>query len=796
MFKNYFKIAGRQIARNKSFFLINIIGLAFSLACAMLIFTMIKYHLSFDNFHTDSDRIYRIVTEMHRENIAYTKNVPNPLGKYFRNDYTFAEKVARIATFASELITIERNGEPVKYMEQEGIAFTEPEFFEIFNYPMVRGNARSLISEPNTAILTESMAKKYFGDADPINKTFQVQNKFEFKVTGILKDLPVNTERQTGIYASFISLKEFDSWFYRDDSWGGISDPMQCFVRLKPGVSIAEVEAVFPAYVKKFRPTSKNVHHYKLQTLAEVHFDARYGGAMEKSNLWILSFIGLFLVITACVNYINLATSHALKRSKEVGLRKVMGSMKAQLYWQFIAETATVCFVGLIVALGLAYLALPAVNSFFNAKFAIQITDGSLLFFLFVVSVVVTFFAGSYPGFILAGFQPVVALKGKLSQQSIGGLNTRRMLIISQFAISQILVIGMFVIIKQVRYSHQADLGFDKEAVVMVPVAEDSTGKMAHVIKNQFQTISGVEKVSLCYAAPASSEAWNNSIKYDRQAEEVNFRTSIKAADEAYLPLFGLDLVAGRNLFPSDTVREFIVNEAFTRKINLTSPEDVLGKYMAANGGEYTGPIVGVVKDFHDHSFHEDISAIAITTIVEDYEKYAIKLNMADINASLEKIEQIWSQQHPDQIFSYEFVDESIARFYEAESRMLIIIQVFSALAIFIGCLGLYGMVSFMVGQKIKEIGIRKVLGSSVPQILWLFGKEFIRLILIASIIAAPIGWWLMNDWLKDFKFRIKIDPWIFLSAMLLMILIASVTISYQAIKAALTNPTTSLRSE
>lgn len=795
MIRNYLKIAFRNLQRNKGYTLINVAGLALSMACGILIFTLVSHHLSYDNFHANGNRIYRVVTEMHRDNIGYQSNVPSPLGKHFRDDYTFGEKVARIISVNDQLITLKTEGDLKKIKEEEGVAFTEPSFFEIFNYPLLEGNKKSALLEPNTAIVTERIAKKYFGDQNAVGKSFWLNNQIPFRITGILKDLPANTDRKNEIFVSYPTLKAFDRWLADDIAgWGGVRDGVECYVLLRPGASVAQIENVLSGYVKKYRPTSKNVHHYKLQPLADVHFDARYGGAMEKKNLWVLSVIGLFLLITACVNFINLATAQALKRSKEVGVRKVLGGVRGQLFWQFISETALISTVGIAVALGLAYLILPVVNDFFSTRMVINpFLDSRLALFIVGLGVAITFFAGSYPGLILAGFQPVVALKGKLSQQNIGGFNTRRTLIVAQFAISQVLVIGMLVIMSQMQYTRQANLGFNKDAIVMVPMGDDSTHVKMNTLKNEFLRINGVEKVSLCYAPPASNSSWGNFVKIGD--EETNFRTSIKSADDQYLPTFGLELAAGKNLFPSDSVREFLVNEAFLRKLNL-KPNEAIGKIIAANGGSMVAPIVGVVKDFHDASFHQEISPIILTTYWKDYSEYAIKLTMAQAKTTLATIEKAWLEQHPDQLFEYQFLDESIARFYETEERILKLVEFFSLIAIFIGCLGLYGLVSFMAAQKTKEIGIRKVLGSSLSQILWIFGKEFSRLILLAFFIAAPVAWWAMNQWLQGFQFHIEIGVDVFMMAIGSTLLVAAMTVAYQAIKAATVNPIRSLRSE
>ncbi|MEO6722842.1 MAG: ABC transporter permease [Ferruginibacter sp.] len=796
MIKNYFKIAFRNLRKNRVYGLINVMGLALSMACCILIFTLIKYHLSFDNFHKNPDRIYRFVTEQHRDEISYVASVPPPFGKAFRNDYTFAEQVARAVISHNALISIKQGEEVKKFKEDEGAAFAEPELFDIFNFPLLQGVKKTVLTEPNTAIITEHLAKKYFGNENPVNKTFRYDNRIDFKITGVLKNIPANTDLKPEIYLSWATLKSSNEWYASDDAWGGISTELQCFTRLRPNVTAAQIEKLLPAYVTKYRPKSKNVHHYKLQPFAQVHFDGRYGGVMEKRNLWILLFIGLFLVITACVNFINLATAQALKRAKEVGIRKVLGSLRGQLFWQFIAETALITIIAAFVAIGLSYLALPFVNEWFKTEMAIQFLSGSLLIiFIPLLVLLVTFLAGSYPGLILSGFRPVSALKGKLSQQHIGGFNTRRTLIVTQFTISMILIIGMMVIFRQMRYAKTSDLGFNKDAVVMIPMGFDSASNAQKTLRNELAAIPGVQSVSQCYAAPSSDEAWNTSIRFDTRTDEESFRSSIKAADEQYIKTFDLQLVAGRNIFASDTVREFLINETLTRKLGLKSPQEALGKKVYFNG-HMSATIVGVVKDFHDGSFHSDINAVCITSFADNYSSYAVRINMNKMKSILPALEKNWGSIHPDKIYEYQFLDERIAKFYETEETMLKLISVFSFIAIFIGCLGLYGLVSFMAAQKTKEIGIRKVLGSGVTEILWIFGKEFGRLILIAFLVAAPIAWWLMNNWLQDFKYRIHIGVWMFLMAIGITLLIAAITVVYQSIKSALANPVKSLRTE
>ncbi|HVU54657.1 MAG TPA: ABC transporter permease [Puia sp.] len=795
MLKNYWKIAVRVLLKNKSYSAINILGLALSMTCGILIFTLVQYHLSFDNFHKDSDHIYRCVTEQHRDIVHYAGSVPPAFGKAFREDYTYAEQTARIANYGDIMIALRTPTEVKKFKEKEGAAFAEPAYFDIFNFPLLHGDKNTMLSEPNTAVVTERIAHKYFGNEDPIGKTIWFDNRIECRITGILKDLPANTDETANIFISWPTVKGFNSWLAANDAWGGIESDLQCFTRLRAGVSPAEVERSLVALGAKYRPKSKNVHIYKLQPLSEVHFDARYGGVMEKRNLWIISIIGVFLIITACVNFINLATAQALRRSKEVGIRRVLGSLKGQLFWQFIAETGVITVLAAALAIILATLILPTFNDWFHARMTIAPAKDGLLLFIPLLVVLVTFLAGAYPGLILSGFRPVIALKGRLSIQHIGNFNIRRALIITQFTISFVLIMGMIVITRQMQYTRQADLGFDKEAIVMLPLGADAGSLATKTAAQRLAAIPGVEHVTQCYAAPSSNDTWGTQIKFDSRSEPEIFRVSIKSGDDQYIPTFGLHLAAGRNFFPGDSTRECVINETMVNKLQLKSSEEALGKGINFNG-EVNVTIVGVAKDFHDRSLHQDVSPICITNYKSQYMAYAVKMNMKNIRTVMPALEKTWNSAFPDKLYEYQFLDESIAGFYELEAVMLKLVRVFSFIAIFIGCLGLYGLVAFMVAHKTKEIGIRKVLGSSVAEILWIFGKEFSRLIVIAFLIAAPFTWLLMDRWLRDFKYHIALGPWIFLLGLLIIVGLAACTIGYQSIRAALANPVKSLRTE
>jgi putative ABC transport system permease protein len=789
MLKSYLTLALRNITRAASYTIVNVSGLALGITCALLIFSMVTYHLRFDTFHANTDRIYRFVTEQHRDQVSHTGSVPPAFGKTFSTDYTFAEKVARVCTAYDALISFDSGNDLKKFTETA--SFADPEFFDIFHFPLASNLHAKLLTEPNTAIITQRLATKFFGNESPLDRTIRLDNRIDFKITGVLQDLPDNTDLRSEIYLSYSTMGQYNEWNASDDAWGGITTDIQTFGKLREGITPEEVEAVLPALVKKYRPQSKNVHHYKLQPINDVHFNANYGGVMDKRSLIVLTVIGSFLIITACLNFINLATAHAVTRSKEVGVRKTLGSARTQLFWQFAFETSVIVGLATVIAVAVSYSLLPFVNELFSTRVQFNLfTDIYLLLFVPALIIVVTFLSCAYPGLVLSGFKPVQALKGKLTAS--GTFNLRRSLITVQFTISQVLLIGLIVVVYQMNYFRNTDMGFNHDAVVMIPVG--SHDEKMKTLKAQLAQIPNVEKISTCFSSPSSQSRWSTSLYFDNRVEQENFSVSFRGADEDYLSTFDIKLVAGRNLLPSDTVREFLVNETLVSKLNLTA-DDILGKPMRING-DWTGPIVGVVKDFHDQSLHSNINPVILSTNVGNYHTYAVKINMEDSKQTLASLEKAWTEMYPELIYNYDFLDTLTAEFYQTEETMLSLIEVFSFIALFIGCMGLYGMASFMALQKTKEIGIRKVLGGSVMHILWIFGQEFSKLILIAFFLAAPAGWFLMSQWLENYAYHVDMTPWIFVAEIAIIIAVVLLTVGYKALRAAVMNPVKALRTE
>lgn len=794
MFNNYLLIAFRNLRKNSTYTLLNILGLGLSIACCIVIFLMLQYHLSFDAYHSRADRTVRVVTDVHMESITPFRGAPNPMSKALRSEFSFLENVAMYATRAEALISVPgTSGIPDKYKEEDKFAFVEPELFGILDLLLLQGDAKAL-AEPNTALITENLARKYYGTIDAVGKTFRYDNKVDFRVAGILRNLPVNTDYNSEILASWATRASMPEYSPFMDNWGGMNGGTYCLATLREGHQQSELEAAIPEFRKKYRhPESEMLFLYKPLPLTSIHLNSDYNtGMMKKSYLWALALIGVFLLITACVNFINMATAQALKRAREVGVRKSLGSTQGQLFWQFIFETALIVAAAVVIGWVMARIFLPYLNTWTKDQVEWTGTDLKMLIaFLLALSVVIIFLAGAYPGLVQARFRPAVSLRGLAETKPAGGFSLRRMLVTTQFTISQILIIGAAVVTAQIEFARNADWGYRPGVVFTVPVPDTDHMKS---LKQQIASIAGVKNVTLCYQPPASSSNNQNGVQFENRSAGEPWAVNFKPADADYLQTFGLQLVAGRNVLPSDTVREYVVNETFVKKLNLAGPPEILNRSVNIDG--IKGTIVGVVRDYHNWELSQDISAIAFSTRSSSYSNCAIELMPGNPAPVMEQIKQVWERNYPDYYYEHTFMDERMAQFLESESIIMNLIRIFAGIAIFIGCLGLYGLASFMILRKTREIGIRKTLGASVPGILWLFGREYIRLILVAFVIATPMAWWAMNAWLQEYAYRTTLGPGIFVFALAMTFVVALLTVGIQSAQAALANPVKSLNRE
>ena len=800
--------------RNRNYTVINMAGLAVGIAVCMTIFIIIQFQTSFDNFHVKKDRIYRVLTEHHQEEtatVSYGKDVPFPIPAGLKTAFPQLEQVAPIfASHNDQLLITDDNGTTTRtFKEDHGVFFTEPSFFSLFDFPLLAGSYESL-KDPNNVLVTKEIAEKYFGDwKTAMGKTIILEAGgyiFEhgtetLKVSGVLATVPPNTDFQLKLVVAY-GTGFTGSLMATSTDWEGTTSGFGCYVLLPPNSSADKFNQQLNAYAQQVKSPDKNDSHL-IQPLSAVHYDTQVGNYSNKTisqeRLNVLWLIAAFILLIACVNFINLSTAQAVNRAKEIGVRKVLGSNKFQLQIQFVTETFLIVASGVILAAIMTLFALRSVNQLLELSLSFNILNNPAIgLFLLTVTLVVTVLAGFYPSIVLSRFNPINALKSKLTVNATKGISLRRGLVVFQFIIAQVLIIGTLIIVKQMDYFMSQPLGFDKEAIINVPFRTDSLRlSRLDYLKEQLLSVNGVQAVSFSSNTPAEEggDMWS-TFRFNRAIKETDFKAITKFADNEYLPAYQLQLIAGRNLQPSNMTREFLVNESLVKSLGLKNPEDILNKEISMWDDRIKCTVVGVLKDFNDRSFRHELAPLLITTNVTMYNQAGIKLTTANLASTLRSVKEIWEGTFPNFVYEYRFLDEKIAAFYKQENQLAQLYKIFAGIAIFLSCLGLYGLASFMAVQKIKEVGIRKVLGATAGNIVYLFSKEFIILIAIAFVIATPIAWYYMHQWLQDYAYRIHVSGWLFVAGGLVALLIALATISFQTIKAAIANPVKSLRTE
>ncbi len=799
MLKNYFKTAFRNLIHNRIHAIVNITGLVVGIAVCLLIFLVLQYEQSFDNFHTKKGHIYRVVREGKKPvGREYRTGVPFPVPDGLKADFPQLEKTAAISGEDGVQVLIPGpGGVTEKKFKENGVFMAEPQFFQMFDFKMLIGNPATAIAEPNTVMLTKSTAAKYFGDwRTATGKTIKVYNK-NMKITGILDNPPVNTDFPLNLVISYATLKkQLDI-----NDWESISDANYCFVQLPPNYSPEKFNALLPAFLNKHLPADHAGYYLRLQPLREMHYDERFGNfngrTFSKELITALSLIGLFLVIIACINFINLSTAQAIIRAREVGVRKVLGGSRRQLLLQFFGETGLVSFIALALAVVIAVVALPLLNMLLEIQLTFHfMSNPAILLFMLIVLLAVTFLSGLYPALVLSRFNPINVLKSRIIAQTATGITLRRGLVVVQFVIAQVLIIGTLVIVSQMDYFKNADLGFNKTAIINAPFPGDSLSRTKiNVFRNQLLSEPGIKAVSFSLAGPTGGGRWFTDLQLStNHTKKSDLVVNMELADSAYFDIYKLQLAAGRIYFASDTVKEFVVNETLLAKAGLGKPQDAIGKSISVNGS--MGPIVGVVKDFHVNSLRDPIDPVVMTTLKDGYGTVNIQLQPGKTKEALAAIEAIWNKTYPDYVFEYSFIDQTVADYYKQENQLSQLYKIFSGIAIFISCLGLYGLISFMAVRRTKEIGIRKVLGASVENIVLLLSREFAILIALSFLVAGPIAWYFMHQWLQQYAFRIDLEAGFFVLTFLSSMLIALLTVGHSAISAAMTNPVKSLRAE
>jgi putative ABC transport system permease protein len=815
MIRNYIKVALRAIFRNKLTAFINIAGLALAITSALLIYLYIIDEVGYDKYNSKADRIYRITRDFlspDGEANLRLGNVAPPVGPLVKNDFGEVEVMARTINYSGLVIGLEENGELKKAFTENYLFLAEPELFKIFDFNVTAGDKETGLARPFTVMLSEKAAEKYFGDQNVIGKRLRGNDQFDLEVTGVYKNLPAQSHWHPDLLVSFSTLNDSTIYGRRnlETNWGNNS--FGTYILLDEGYDQQKLEAKMPAFLDKhFGPyaianygvakdfVASKATRLHVQKVSDIHLYSHLDDELEVNgninNLYMMGVIGLFIVLIACFNFINLSTARATKRAKEVGMRKAVGAHKNQLIGQYLSESILTAFFALILALGLSILAIDWMNQFTRKELSLSLVS-SLSLGLVGFTLCVGFLAGIYPAFVISGFKPVEVLKGKQGTvPGKGGL--RKALVVSQFAISIVLIIATAITSQQLGYLNSRNLGFDRDQLVVLPYYNDLENNYESFYNELLKssTIKNAARSSRIPTGRLLDDQGTPSITKGDSLFDSGITTKYVTTDYEFMNTFGIDLVAGRNFskeIPTDDSLAFIVNEAAVRKYGWKTPEEGINKDYTYGGVK--GKLIGVVKDFHFESLHQEI--VPMIFFPDYYNNLSVKIAGKNVQEGLTYLEKVWKEFLPKRPFDYQFLSENYSRLYEAEQKQSQLFTIFSGLAIFIACLGLFGLATFNTLQRVKEIGIRKVLGASIPSILTLLSKEIVILILIANVIAWPVAWYLMGLWLDSFAYHIDMDILLYALASVTTVIIALATVSAQTIKAARTNPANTLRYE
>ncbi|MBD2755050.1 ABC transporter permease [Spirosoma validum] len=811
MLRNYIKTSLRSLTKHKVSTLINLFGLTLGVTACLAIYLITNYELSYDTFHPDSERIYRLVGEA-----QYEKNgekhpvgfIPVPVPGAIRKEIPGLGTVAAFHTIESDVLIPNGDEKPIRFESRRrtggnaDLVVVDPKYFDIFKYQWLAGNPNVALNEPFKVVLSEQKAHKYFGDLPLdqfLGKDVIYLDSVRVNVAGIVKDW---TQPTDFTFTDFISLATVRASQLKNeinlDQWEDIWSASQAFVKLPEGSTPAQFTAQFQRFSK--------AHYSKdfsftpaLQPLSDVHFNENYDDNYSRKahlpTLYGLIAIAGFILLIAAINFINLSTAQSVQRAKETGIRKVMGSSRANLITQFLSETVFLTLIAVLISLALVKPILFAFQSLTPKGLVVELFSLQTGLFLLGVTAVTSLLAGFYPSWVLSSYIPALTLKGQTTLTGGQKGYLRKTLIVFQFTVSLVFIIGTLMVGRQLSFMRNKDRGFSTDAIVSIRPPQTDKGP---VLAQKIKQLSNVEGVTMEWFPPMGDAYMVTKLKYHGKKRDVEMDASVKVGDENFIPLYQLRLLAGRNYVKSDSMRELVINATFARALGFQKPADAINQLIEFQDKRY--PIVGVVADFHEQSFHEKIGALFIANMPQA-RNIGVKLAttgkpMNEVKATLASIEQAWKSVYPDNKFEYSFLDDSIARLYEKEQKTGQLVNTATAVAILISCMGLFGLAMFTAEQRTKEIGVRKVLGATVISIVVLLSQDFLKLVLIAMVIASPLAWWAMDQWLKDFAYKVSIEWWVFLLAGSIAAGIALLTISFQSIKAALVNPARSLRSE
>ena len=765
---------------------------------AILIFLIVSFDLDFDSFHSKKDQIYRVVHSTETSGVvSYHANIPYPAG------YDLSQVVHGVELFTEihqdDERMVEINNQKVF---EQGVLFVDSSFFKVFDFEVISGNPAESFKNLHTAFITESFADKYFGGAQAaIGEEIRLANMMDLEVTGIVKDPPASGHLQFQLLVSFPSLSEEYVGGFSIDTWG-TSLSGYLYALLPENIEKEQIELQIAQFIEERSEDGDPNSVYYLQPLTDVHFNLDYARfefspTVDISYLYILILTGFFIVLIASINFVNLSTALSVKRSKEVGIKKSLGAIKSQLIFQFLIETFLIVLISVLLSMGVVERLLPMINSFLEKQLSFNLlSDPRIFLFLLGLLLIITLLAGLYPAFIISNYSPLKALRTKINSPNKKSISIRRFLVMFQFLISQALVIGSIVIISQLNYFQSKPLGFDKEGIVLMDVFERDSLKI-QTLRNRLMTNQQISSVTFGTGVPTSRNSLGTSLRLLDWDQSEFIRTRIKAVDSKYLETFNLHLVAGEWLKENQTPQEgIVINEEAASQLGFTSPEDAIGEFVHLGVNGLEGPVIGVLQNFHTRSLHRPIGPLALFPMYDFYFEAGLKINMTNSEETLAFILDQWEAIFPGYIYEYEFMDEMISNMYQEEQKLLAMANIAALFSILIGCLGLYGLVSFMVIQKNKEIGIRKAIGASVGHIIYRFSREFILLLSVSFLLAIPFVWYFMEQWLQSFAYQIKMTPWVFITGYAGSILVAGITVGYKSYRAAIINPIVALKED
>jgi putative ABC transport system permease protein len=813
MLKSNLTIALRNLFSNRIFSVIHILGLSIGISASLMIYQIVRYEMTFDQFEKDAERIYRVVFDVKmRDMEMHGLAVPAPMGPAIESEVTGVEASVPIREFQDDattnvVIPTEGRSAPSVFRKQPGIIFTTDSYFEIVPFKFLAGNSTRALREPFGVVLTENRARLYFPGLNPTNvigKRISYDENIEVLVTGVVADLNEHTDFIAKEFISYSTISETSlQKNFMMESWGEMMSASKLYLKLKPGVTAADTENQIAALMKKNKePQDTRPITFKLQPLSDIHFNKMYQASADKNVLYGVLSIAAFLMLLACINFINLSTAQATRRMKEICIRKTVGGSRKQLIIQFLGETFLITVLASVLSVGLIPLLMDLFSSFTPEGLRFELfQDAWFPLFIGGLIVVVSFLSGFYPALVISRYRPIAILKSQSDRSQTRGVFVRRTLTVAQFAIAQFFVIAALIVVRQIHFSLNEDMGFRRDAIITIetPREHDPLSEQRRVeLYNRLSSLPGIDIVSRGFMPPAMSNGVMGGIHYNNGKHEMKSPVQVRWGDINWIKVYGIQLVAGRNVTEGNNGQEALINENFVHAVGIQDPEEIIGQFLEE--GENKVKIVGVMKDFHQGSFRSRISPLAFTSSTTGSTFHLVMrpngASGTSWSTTIGDIQKIFTDVFQDNDFEYAFYDDTIATWYKKEQNTSALLNWAMSLTVLISCMGLLGLVIYTSLSRTKEIGIRKVLGASVGNLVRILSVDFVKPVLLAFMIAAPLAAWAMDQWLASFAYRAPMSWWIFATAGALLLLAALFTLSFQTVKTALDSPVKSLRNE